>query len=252
MARSGDFRPAQIDGMLMQETVKAVLFDVFGTCVDWRSGVARDVALAAAQAGVAVDAAGFADAWRARYQPAMEEVRSGRRPWTILDVLHREGLDALLPKFGLARLDERARADLNRAWHRLDPWPDVVPGLARLKRRYVIGPLSNGNVALLVDMAKRAGLPWDVILGAETSRAYKPLPEAYLNAAAMLALEPGQVMLAAAHNEDLRAARAVGLRTGFVPRPTEYGAAQRRDLAPSESWDVVASDFGDLAAQLGT
>lgn len=230
---------------------KAIVFDVFGTCVDWRSGVARDVALAAAGIGVAVDAFAFADAWRGRYQPAMEEVRSGRRPWTILDVLHRESLDALLPKFGLAALDETARDSLNRAWHRLDPWPDVVPGLERLKRRYVISPLSNGNVALLVSMAKRAGLPWDLVLCAETSRAYKPMSAAYLNAAAMLGLRPGEVMLGAAHNGDLAAARKAGLRTAFVPRPSEHGSSQRLDLAPSETWDVVASDFNDLAARLG-
>jgi 2-haloacid dehalogenase len=238
--------------MKLPGTVKAVLFDVFGTCVDWRSGVARDVALAASRLSLAVDAHAFADAWRGRYQPAMEEVRSGRRPWTILDVLHRESLDALLPKFGLAALDEQARRDLNRAWHRLDPWPDVVPGLARLKRRYIISPLSNGNVALLTNMAKRAGIPWDLILGAETSGAYKPLPRAYLNAASMLDLEPAEVMLAAAHNDDLRAARAVGLRTAFVPRTLEYGAGQKKDLAPSDAWEIVARDFGDLAAQLAT
>ncbi|MBL8700562.1 MAG: haloacid dehalogenase type II [Alphaproteobacteria bacterium] len=230
---------------------KAILFDVFGTCVDWRGGVAREVALAAARLGVAVDAFAFADAWRGRYQPSMEEVRSGRRPWTILDVLHRESLDALLPKFGLGALDAASRADLNRAWHRLDPWPDVVAGLARLKRRYIIAPLSNGNVALLTNMAKRAGIPWDLVLGAETSRAYKPLPAAYLNAAAMLGLDPGEVMLGAAHNGDLAAARAVGLRTAFVPRPTEHGAGQKIDLAASDAWDVVASDFNDLAARLG-
>lgn len=230
---------------------KAIVFDVFGTCVDWRSGVARDVALAAGRIGVAVDAFGFADAWRSRYQPAMEEVRSGRRPWTILDVLHREGLDSLLAKFGLGALDEAARVDLNRAWHRLDPWPDVVSGLTRLKRRYIIAPLSNGNVALLTNMAKRAGIPWDLVLGAETSRAYKPLPAAYLNAAAMLGLAPADVMLGAAHNGDLAAARAVGLRTAFVARPSEHGAKQRIDLEPSADWDIVAQDFNDLAARLG-
>ncbi len=231
--------------------LRAVVFDVFGTCVDWRSSVAREVALAAGKLGVAIDSFGFADNWRSRYQPSMEEVRSGRRPWTILDVLHRESLDALLPKYEMKALDEAGRADLNRAWHRLDPWLDVVAGLTRLKARYIISPLSNGNVALLTNMAKRAGLPWDVILGAETSRAYKPLPQAYLNAAAMLGLSPNEVMLAAAHNDDLRAAQACGLRTGFVPRPLERGAKQRRDLAPDGAWDVVAADFVDLAAKLG-
>jgi len=233
------------------ESIKAVVFDVFGTCVDWRSGVAREVALAAARRSVAIDAHGFADAWRGRYQPAMEEVRSGRRPWTILDVLHRESLDALLPKFGLGMLDEAERRDLVRAWHRLDPWPDVVGGLTRLKRRYIVGPMSNGNVALLVNMARRAGLPWDVILGAETSRAYKPLPESYLRCCAMLGLAPGEVMLAAAHEDDLRAAAAAGLRTGFVPRPLEFGTGRKTDDGSRGSWDVVARDFADLADRLG-
>jgi 2-haloacid dehalogenase len=237
--------------MQRADGLKAVVFDVFGTCVDWRGGVAREVALAAARLRVAVDACSFADAWRGRYQPSMEEVRSGRRPWTVLDSLHRESLDALLPKFGLGALDDAARADLNRAWHRLDPWPDAVEGLTRLKRRYVIGTMSNGNVALLVNMARRAGLPWDVILGAETSRAYKPLPAAYLNACAMLGLAPGEVMLAAAHEDDLRAAAAVGLRTGFVARPLEYGGGRRADDGTRGAWDVVAADFLDLAARLG-
>jgi len=236
--------------MKPSESIKAVVFDVFGTCVDWRSGVAREVALAAARRSVAIDAHGFADAWRGRYQPAMEEVRSGRRPWTILDVLHRESLDALLPKFGLGMLDEAERRDLARAWHRLDPWPDVVDGLARLRRRYVIAPMSNGNVALLLNMARRAGLPWDLILGAETSRAYKPLPGSYLNAVAMLGLEPGEVMLGAAHEDDLRAAAAVGLRTGFVARPLEFGEGRRTDRGDAGPWDIVARDFGELAARL--
>ena len=168
--------------------IRAVVFDVFGTCVDWRSCVAREVALAAGTLGVAVDSFGFADNWRSRYQPAMEEVRSGRRPWTILDVLHRESLDALLPKYAMAALDEAGRADLNRAWHRLDPWPDVVAGLTRLKARFIIAPLSNGNVALLNNMAKHAGLPWDLILSAEIFHHYKPDPEAYLGAADILGL----------------------------------------------------------------
>jgi 2-haloacid dehalogenase len=228
---------------------RAILFDVFGTCVDWREGVARAVAAAAARIGATVDAHDFADAWRKMYQPAMEEVRSGRRGWTILDVLHRESLETLLPRFGLERLDAAAREDLNRAWHRLDPWPDVVPGLTRLKAKFTIGPLSNGNVALLLDMAKRAGIPWDVILGAETSRAYKPLPAAYLNAASMLGLAPGEVMLGAAHSDDLAAARAVGLQTGFIPRREH--PRQKRDLEPVGDWDVVARDFGEFATKLG-
>lgn len=232
-------------------TTKALLFDVFGTCVDWRSGVARDVAAAAARAGVTVDAAAFADAWRKLYQPSMERVRSGARPWTILDALHRESLDSLLPKYGLGGLSEAERADLNRAWHRLDPWPDAVSGLTRLKRRYIIAPLSNGNVALLTNMAKRAGIPWDLVLSAETSRAYKPLPASYLNAVAMLGLDPDQVMMTAAHNSDLEAARAQGLKTAFVARPNEHGPGQTSDLKPSADWDIVAADFVDLAAKMG-
>jgi 2-haloacid dehalogenase len=231
--------------------IKALLFDVFGTCVDWRSGVTREVAAAAKRAGATVDAAAFADAWRKLYQPSMEKVRSGARPWTILDVLHRESLDTLLPQFGLAGLDEAARAELNRAWHRLDPWPDTVAGLTRLKSRFIIAPLSNGNIALLTNMAKRVGLPWDLILCAETSRAYKPLPASYLNAVTMLGLEPGQVMMVAAHNDDLAAARAQGLKTAFVARPTEYGPGQTKDIAPTSDWDIVASDFNDLAGRLG-
>jgi 2-haloacid dehalogenase len=231
--------------------VEALLFDIFGTCVDWRSGIIHEVGAVARHKRVAVDAAAFADGWRGKYQPSMEKVRSGQRPWTILDVLHRESLDSLLPQFGLEGLDESERDALNRAWHRLDPWPDVVEGLTRLKSRYIISPLSNGNVALLVNMAKRAGLPWDLILGAETSRAYKPLPASYLNAAAMLGRKPEQVMLVAAHNGDLAAAQSQGLRTAFVPRPQEHGPKQTSDIAATGKWDIVARDFNDLAAQLG-
>ena len=231
--------------------IRALLFDVFGTCVDWRSGIIREVEAVARRKGVKIDAAAFADAWRARYQPSMEEVRSGRRPWTVLDILHRESLDALLPQFGLDMLTEAERADLNLAWHRLDPWPDTVAGLTRLKTGYIISPLSNGNVALLVDMAKRAGLPWDLVLSAETSRAYKKLPESYLNAVAMLRLEASQVMMVAAHNDDLEAAASHGLKTAFVARPTEHGPGQKTDLRAEGPWNVVATDFIDLATKLG-
>jgi 2-haloacid dehalogenase len=231
--------------------VRALLFDIFGTCVDWRSGIAREVGEVARKKGVPVDGIAFADAWRANYQPSMERVRSGQRPWTILDVLHRETLDSLLPRFGLETLNEEERGDLTRAWHRLDPWPDVVEGLIRLKQRYIISPLSNGNVGLLANMAKRAGLPWDLILSAETSRAYKPLPASYLNAVAMLGLTPGEVMLVAAHNNDLAAARSQGLRAAFVARPTEHGPKQTTDLVATEEWDLVASDFRDLALKSG-
>ena len=231
--------------------VRALVFDVFGTCVDWRASIAREVAALAQAKGVAVDGAAFADAWRANYQPSMERVRSGARPWTILDALHRETLDGLLPRFGLAGLDEAERERLNRAWHRLDPWPDTVAGLARLKRRYVIASLSNGNVALLVDLARHAGLPWDAVLSGEIFRAYKPQPAVYLGAAAMLGLRPAEVMMVAAHNGDLAAAAGCGLRTGFVARPREHGPGQTTDLEPNGAWDVTARDFLELAERLG-
>ena len=229
----------------------ALLFDVFGTCVDWRASVAREIGAAAGRVGVALDAGAVADAWRAMYQPSMEAVRSGRRPWTVLDVLHRESLDALLPRFGLDALDEGERHRLAMAWHRLDPWPDTVPGLTRLAARFTIGTMSNGNVALLEDLAIHAGLPWHRILGAETSRAYKPLPQSYLRAVRALGLRPGQVMLCAAHNPDLAAARAVGLRTAFITRPREHGPGQRTDLGPSGPWDLTAPDIPGLARLLG-
>jgi len=237
--------------MAGKDEVQALLFDVFGTVVDWRSSIVDDLSAFAAGKGLKADWAAFADDWRALYQPAMEEVRSGRRPWTILDVLHRESLDKLLPKYGLADLSEADKAHINRVWHRLKPWPDAVEGLARLKSHYIIGTLSNGNIGLLARMAKHAGLPWDVILGAETARAYKPLPQAYLANAELLNLKPGQVMLVAAHNSDLAAAAGCGLRTGFVPRPQEYGPNQTRDLKAERQWDVVADSFVSLAEAMG-
>ena len=233
--------------------VAALLFDVFGTVVDWRSGVAREAAPFLRRHGIAMDPAGFADAWRRRYQPAMEAVRSGERPFTRLDILHRENLEAVLRDVGCdpAAIPEEEIDVLNRAWHRLDPWPDAVAGLARLKTRFIIAPLSNGNIALLLNMAKRAGLPWDAILGAEVAQAYKPRPDAYLRTAEILGMPPVACMLVAAHNGDLAAARACGFGTAFVARRTEHGPDQATDLAPSESWDVVARDFGELADRLG-
>ncbi len=231
---------------------KAVFFDVFGTCVDWRSSVIREVAAAAEAAGVALDAAAFADAWRGLYQPSMDAVRRGARPWTPLDTLHRESLDALLSDFGVAEaFDEPARVALNHAWRRLDPWPDVAPGLSRLKKSRFIAPCSNGDVAMLAHMAKRAGLPWDLILGAEPTRSYKPQPAAYRGSAALLDLPPDQCLMVAAHNDDLFPARDAGLLCAFVPRPTEHGPGQTKDLEPIAAWDLVATDFEDLAAQLG-
>ncbi|WP_028996271.1 haloacid dehalogenase type II [Azohydromonas australica] len=235
----------------MAQTLKAIVFDVFGTVVDWRGSIAADLGAWGAQHGLACDWAALADDWRSRYQPQMQRVRSGAVGWTVLDALHRQALDELLPRHGLQHLGEEERRHLNRVWHRLNPWSDVRAGLQRLKARYVIGTLSNGNVALLVNMAKHAGLPWDVVFSAETFRAYKPLPETYLGAARLLDLAPGEMMLCAAHNDDLAAARAQGLRTAFVARPTEYGPHQRKDLAPEQDWDVVAADFGELADKLG-
>ncbi|WP_353685242.1 haloacid dehalogenase type II [Mesorhizobium sp.] len=233
--------------------VRALVFDVFGTVVDWRSGVAREVEpfLKRHGAGSAIPAA-FTDAWRRRYSPAMEEVRSGRRPFTRLDVLHRENLEAVLPEFGIdpALVPASELDELNLAWHRLEPWPDVVAGLARLRASYIIAPLSNGNIALMLNMAKRSRIPWDAILGAEVVQAYKPAPEAYLRTADVLAMKPDEICLVAAHNGDLAAARACGLRTAFVPRPTEHGVAQTTDLHPDQAWDLVASDFIDLAERL--
>jgi 2-haloacid dehalogenase len=232
--------------------VRALVFDVFGTVVDWRSGVAREVEPFLRRHGAgSADPFAFADAWRAGYQPAMEAVRSGRRPFTRLDVLHRENLEAILPKFGVDTTVAPAELDeLNLAWHRLDPWPDAVAGLTRLKASFVIAPLSNGNIALMLDIAKRAGLPWDAILGAEVVQAYKPLPEAYLRTAEVLALRPEQLCLVAAHNSDLAAARKCGLCCAFVPRPAEHGRDQSTDLSPEQEWEAVASDFGALADML--
>lgn len=234
--------------------VRALVFDVFGTVVDWRGGVARDVAPFLARHGARhIDPAAFADAWRRRYSPAMEEVRSGRRPFTRLDVLHRENLEEVLVEFGIdrTRVPHAELDDLNLAWHRLDPWPDSVAGLICLKARYIVATHSNGNIILMLNMAKRAGLPWDAILGAEVVRAYKPMPEAYIRTADILALHPKEICLVAAHNDDLAAARRCGLRTGFVVRPTEHGPGQTSDLSPTEEWDVIAEDLVDLARRLG-
>lgn len=242
-------RPARCYGRVM---LKAVLFDTFGTVVDWRAGVASAVATFASRHGLSLDPGEFADAWRARYQPAMGRVRDGERPFASLDVLHRENLEAALAEAGVdpgafppGDLDE-----LNRAWHFLPPWADSVAGLTEVKREFIIGPLSNGNTALLVDMAKAAGLPWDVVLGSDVTRAYKPSPEAYLRQAALLGLEPGEVMLAAAHNRDLAAARKTGLATAFIVRPAEHGPGQGTDLEPEDDWDFSVTSITDLAALL--
>jgi len=231
-------------------SVKALLFDVFGTVVDWRSSIITEMQAFGEARGLSADWEAFTDDWRDLYQPAMEEVRSGRRAWTILDVLHRESLETLLIKYGITGLEEADKRHINCVWHRLRPWPDAVEGLKHLKARYIIGTLSNGNIGLLTRMAKSAGLPWDVVLGAETAHAYKPLPQAYLANAELLNLPPAEVMLVAAHNGDLAAAAAQGLRTAFVVRPTEHGPRQRRDLAAERAWDVSTDSFTALAAAM--
>jgi 2-haloacid dehalogenase len=231
--------------------VKAIGFDVFGTVVDWRTSITREGEAFGRAHELNVDWLKFAVAWRNLYQPMMNKVRNGEIGWTKLDDLHRMALDQLMKEFGITGLAEADVDHLNRAWHRLDPWPDSVPGLTRLKTKYVITTLSNGNIALMVNMAKRAGLPWDTILGAEPAQHYKPHPEAYLRTAAFLGIRPDQLMLGAAHNGDLKAAQSVGLRTAFVPRPTEHGPGQTKNLEAEGNWDVVATDFVDLAHQMG-
>jgi 2-haloacid dehalogenase len=233
------------------ESLRAITFDVFGTVVDWRNTIIDEGEDRWRPCGLDVDWAAFADAWRGLYQPAMERVRSGQLGFIKLDDLHRQNLDQVLADFGHGDFPESERGDLNRVWHRLRPWPDVVSGLTRLKRRYIIGTLSNGNIALMVNMAKNGGLPWDVILGAEVARQYKPHPDAYLNSAKALDLPPDQCMLAAAHNADLLAAQALGFRCGFIARPTEYGPDQSEDQYAEHEFDVVATDFNDLADKLG-
>ena len=231
--------------------VQALTFDVFGTVVDWRSSIIREGEALGRARGLVVDWPRFADAWRGLYQPNLDRVRSGALGWTKLDDLHRMALDRLLVDFKISGLSETEIEHLNRAWHRLDPWPDALPGLTRLRRRYILATLSNGNVALIVNMARRAGLPWDAVLGAEVARHYKPQPEAYLTTAAMLGLRPEQCLMVAAHNGDLAAASALGLRTAFVPRPLEHGPEGKADVQPTRQWDVIADSFVDLADRLG-
>lgn len=222
-------------------------FDVFGTVVDWHTSISREVQALRP----AVDGDAFALAWRAGYRPAMARVMSGELGWTRIDDLHRIILDSILGQFGLDDLSEADRQHLNTAWHRLDPWPDVVAGLARLKSRYTICTLSNGNIGLLTNMAKRAGLPWDCVLSAEVFRAYKPDPATYRGVAQVFDLAPAEVMLVAAHQDDLAAARGCGLQTAYIERPTEFGAAQPKDVSPDPANTWHAKDFLVLADQLG-
>jgi 2-haloacid dehalogenase len=229
----------------------AIVFDTFGTVVDWRGSLIADLSAYGTRCGIAADWTALVDAWRAAYHPSMDRVRKKEVPWAKLDDLHRGSLDTLVAQFGIKGLTEEDLRHINLGWHRLNPWPDSVPGLTRLKRRFIIGPLSNGNVALLTKMAKHAGLPWDMVFGSDLFGHYKPDPETYLGVAKLLDVAPGEVMMAAAHNGDLAAARKCGLMTAFFARPTEYGPHQKRDYAAEQDWDVVAKDIEDLAAQLG-
>ena len=222
-------------------------FDIFGTVVDWHGSITREVAALYPQ----VDADAFALAWRAGYQPAMQRVRSGELGWTLIDDLHRLILDDLMPQFGLTELTEAQKQHLNKVWHRLDPWPDAVAGLTRLKSRHTICSLSNGNIGLLTNMAKRAGLPWDCVLSAEVFRAYKPDPATYLGVARVFDVAPADVMLVAAHQDDLAAARACGLRTAYIERQMEFGAKHPKDVSPDAANTFHARSLVDLAEQLG-
>lgn len=233
------------------EDVKALFFDVFGTVVDWRTSVVRELEVFGNEHGAEADWTQFADDWRGLYQPSMDAVRRGDREWRNLDTLHRESLITLLSRHSIQGCTEHQINHLNQAWHRLDPWPDSVEGMTRLRTKYILATLSNGNVALLVNMAKRAGLPWDAVIGAEPARAYKPLPQCYLRNAEFLGLEPGQCMLVAAHNDDHAAASALGFHTAFVRRPTEYGPGQDKDLEADRDWDIVAESMTGIADKLG-
>jgi 2-haloacid dehalogenase len=230
--------------------IKALFFDVFGTMVDWRTSVAREAERILHPQGFSLPWSDFADAWRAEYQPGMEEVRSGRLPFSKLDLLHRRNLERFIPRFGLLNLSEEVLLELALSWHRLDAWPDVPAALARLKRKFMIAPVSNGNISLMVDLARRNNFPWDAILGAEVAGDYKPKPGVYLAACAALDLKPAQCMMVAAHSNDLAAAAACGLRTAHTARPNEYGP-NTGEPKPTVPVDLVAENLAGLAAQLG-
>jgi 2-haloacid dehalogenase len=246
---------AAVTGRSQVSGVKALVFDTFGTVVDWRGSIIAEGETWGKSKGISIDWGRFADRWRAGYAPAMDKVRKGQLPWTKLDALHRMILEDLLKEFVIQGVTEDEKDHWNRVWHRLKPWPDSVAGLARLKKKYTIAPLSNGNVSLLADMGKNAGLPWDLILSAELARHYKPDRESYLTAAELLSLKPEEVMMTAAHRADLQAARSFGLRTGFIHRPKEYGNSpthvRTADSAQPGDFDVVSEDMLDLASKMG-
>jgi 2-haloacid dehalogenase len=231
----------------INNTVQVLAFDIFGTVVDWHGSIRAEVESLYPD----IDGDAFAIAWRAGYQPAMARVMSGELGWTLIDDLHRMILDQILPTFGLGHLTEAQRQHLNRVWHRLNPWPDSVAALTRLKRRFTITTLSNGNIGLLTNMAKRAGLPWDCVLSAEVFKAYKPAPATYLGVSRVFNLNPEQTMLVAAHHEDLQGARACGMRTAYIERPLEFGAKRIKNVSPEKGNDLHCSSLSDLADQLG-
>ena len=237
--------------------VKALLFDVFGTVVDWRTGIAIEVQMIAKKYNIELNADDFADAWRAEYQPAMEQIRSGKRSFTILDILHLENLKKIAPRFNLNNLSNEDLNFLVSAWHRLPGWPDSSQGLNKLKKKFILATQSNGNIALMVNMAKYSNLSWDVILGAEVLGHYKPEPQAYIKACKALNLKPSECLMVAAHDDDLKAASLQGMKTAYVHRPFEYGKDKLFDIAKvndykgDRNWDVISKDFNDLAYQLG-
>ena len=253
LATAALFKPGEAQGQTPPPNgVRILVFDTFGTVVDWRGSVIAEGERLGKAKGLNADWAAFADAWRGGYGPSMSRVRKGDLPWTKLDALHRMILDDLLVKYKLDGLTEDEKRHLNLVWHRLKPWPDAVQGLTRLKKKFVIAPLSNGNVSLLTDMAKQANLPWDCILSTEIVRRYKPDRETYLMAAEFWDVEPGAVMMVAAHAGDLDAAKKLGLKTAYVHRPLEFGPARTPTQPPAGSYDFMARDFRELASQLGT
>ncbi len=231
--------------------IVALTFDTYGTVVDWRGSILAELRAYGVAQRLSVDWERFLADWKSSYRPGMDKVNSGEWPWTTVETIYRRRLEELLPAYGIAGLSEAEIEHLNRVWWRLTPWPDSVPGLARLRTRYIISPLSNGSFAGMVHLAKHAGLPWDCIITAENAQCYKPRAEVYRTAIRLLGLTPGEVMMVAAHNYDLRAAQANGMRTAFIARPTEYGPGQTADLKPEAHWDVVATDTEDLARALG-
>jgi 2-haloacid dehalogenase len=235
----------------MTSEIRVLTFDVFGTVVDWRGGVAREAERILGAKGYALDWGGFADAWRARYQPAMARVSRGQRPFVVLDVLHMENLEQVLEEKGVTGLTPSEIDDLNRAWHRLDPWPDVLDAFARLRPKFILAALSNGNLALIVAMARRARLGWDASLGGDVARAYKPAPESYDNAARLLGLQPSECLMVAAHPSDLQAAAARGFRTAYVHRPLEYGPGRAAQRPATGAFDYAVDNLVELAERLG-